>query len=293
MHKIIIDEEFRLLLPKLDKATYESLEMNIIAHGVRDPLVVWNDILIDGYNRYRICTKHNLPFTVVSMEFNSRDEVQNWIIENQISRRNLSPVELSHFRGLYFNAVKRMRGSSNQYINKSAFHQSDGKQNSLNTAREVGKRFSVSSATIERDAKVAEALTVIAEISPEAKEKILSGEVAVDRSKLQRLSKASKDEIIEVVNQINTGTYDRNDYRIKKTPENIEKQRYDLHVQAVQFESADNHNLNTIINEINNEINITINSLSPNSNITELKQALKTLIESLEKIFDNILLSWH
>ncbi|MCL2821170.1 MAG: hypothetical protein FWD38_10195 [Oscillospiraceae bacterium] len=292
MYKIIVDEEFRLLLPKLDKATYESLEKNIIAHGVRDPLVVWNDILIDGYNRYRICTEHNLPFAVVSMEFNSRDEVQNWIIENQISRRNLNPVELSHFRGLYFNAVKRMQGSRNQYIQKNEKPQSEVFQKGFNTAKVVGEKFNVSKATIERDSMVANSLTAIAEISPEAKEKILSGEVAVDRSKLQRLSKASKDEIKEVVNQINTGTYDRNDYRIKKTPENTGTQKNSSHIQAVQFKSTDN-NLNSIINEINNEINITINSLSPDSSLSELKQALKILIESLEKIFDNILLSWR
>jgi len=54
MQKIIIDEEFRMLLPKLDGLTFESLEKNILEHGVRDPLVVWNDILIDGYNRYTI-----------------------------------------------------------------------------------------------------------------------------------------------------------------------------------------------------------------------------------------------
>ena len=41
MKEIIIDEEFRLLLPKLDKDTFESLEKNIVAYGVRDPLVLW------------------------------------------------------------------------------------------------------------------------------------------------------------------------------------------------------------------------------------------------------------
>ena len=120
MQNIIIDEEFKQLLPTLDTIAFQGLEQTLLKHGVRDPLVLWQNILIDGYNRYKICTEHNLPFTTVSMEFDSRDEVLHWIIENQIARRNLTSVELSHFRGLYFNAAKRMRGSSNQYTRKSA-----------------------------------------------------------------------------------------------------------------------------------------------------------------------------
>ena len=289
MHKIIIDEEFKLLLPTLDKATYESLEANIQAYGVRDPLVVWNDILIDGYNRYSICTKHDLPFNVVSMEFSSRDEVLQWIVDNQISRRNLTSVELSHFRGLYYNAAKRIKGTYNQYMRKSVNHQSDGSQNSSLTAKDVGERFNVSSATIERDAKVAEALKAIAEISPEAKQKILSGEVPVDRNKLQRLSKAPREEIEDVVEQIIAGTYNRNDYRIRKTIENIKSQANNPNISNIQNDSNEQSHFNTHINQINNIINTTIRLLTPDSNLSELKIYLRVLIDSLEEMHENIL----
>ena len=288
MHKIIIDEEFRLLLPTLDKTTYESLEANILAHGVRDPLVVWNDILIDGYNRYKICTEHDLPFNVVSMEFNSRDEVQNWIIENQISRRNLTSMELSHFRGLYFNAEKRIRSLNNQYPGKFSHPQSEGVTSSSLTAKEVGKKFNVSKATIERDANIADALKSIEEISPEAKQKILSGEVPVYRIKLQRLSKAPKEEIEEIVEQINSGTYNRNDYRIKKTPEQIEPQQSSPDFTNVQYSLNEQSHLNTYINQINNIINTTIRLLPPESDISELKIYLRVLIDSLEEMHGNI-----
>ena len=82
MQNIIIDEEFRIYLPTLDKVTYEGLEKMLLEQGVRDPLVLWNEILIDGYNRFKICTEHNIPFTTVSMEFDSREDVLDWIVEN-------------------------------------------------------------------------------------------------------------------------------------------------------------------------------------------------------------------
>jgi len=36
MQKIIIDEEFKALLPALDKETYDMLEANLIQNGCRD-----------------------------------------------------------------------------------------------------------------------------------------------------------------------------------------------------------------------------------------------------------------
>jgi len=296
MENIIIDEEFRLLLPRLDEDTFKALEENILAYGVRDPLVVWNDVLIDGYNRYKICTTHDLPFVTVNMEFSSRDEVLQWIIDNQISRRNLTSVELSHFRGLYFNAAKRMRGSSNQYTRESAIPQSGGKQNSLYTAKEIGKRFNVSKNTIERDAKVADALKSIEEISPEAKQKILSGEVPVDRSKLQRLSKAPAEEIEEVVNQINNGTYNRNDYRKKKDsnpvhdsfPAVLDVPDISTIYPASPVSKEISVYIEAITNQVSTGLNAMIKSLSKESDVAELKTSLKTFINSLEDLHKSI-----
>jgi len=106
--EIIIDEEFRNLLPPLDNETLASLEESLLEYGCQFPLVLWEGILIDGYNRYSIAQKHGLPFSTISMEFESRDDVIIWIISNQVSRRNLSPLQLSFFRGLHYRADKRL-----------------------------------------------------------------------------------------------------------------------------------------------------------------------------------------
>jgi len=96
MQEIIIDAEFVGLLPALSKETYASLEENLLLNGCRDSLVLWNNTLIDGHNRYDICTKHDIPFTTISKDFSSREEVLIWIISNQVARRNLNPMQLSH-----------------------------------------------------------------------------------------------------------------------------------------------------------------------------------------------------
>ena len=84
MPNIIIDEEFKALLPALDKDTYAMLEENLLKNGCRDSIVLWGDILIDGHNRYEICNKHGIPFNTIGRDFKSREEALIWIISTQV-----------------------------------------------------------------------------------------------------------------------------------------------------------------------------------------------------------------
>ena len=90
---MIIDDEFSRLIPSLTEEEYAGLEASILKDGCRDALIVWGEVLIDGHNRYRICTEHKVPYETRQMEFKNRDEVLLWIMRNQLSRRNLSDFQ--------------------------------------------------------------------------------------------------------------------------------------------------------------------------------------------------------
>lgn len=95
-----IDKEFQSLIPPLTDEEYAGLEESILSEGCRDALVVWGDTLIDGHNRYEICTKHGIPFDTVEMDFPDRDAVMLWMMKNQLARRNLT-------EGQHINIVKQ------------------------------------------------------------------------------------------------------------------------------------------------------------------------------------------
>lgn len=92
MHNIIIDPEFKSLIPTLTKDERSGLEVSLQAEGCRDALVVWEDknILVDGHNRHELCTKHGIEYSVIYKAFESREDVVVWICDNQMSRRNIS-----------------------------------------------------------------------------------------------------------------------------------------------------------------------------------------------------------
>lgn len=88
-----IDAEFSTLIPPLNADEYSRLEQSIIDEGCRDAIILWNNIIIDGHNRYRICKKHNIPYKIITKDFSSRQDVIIWMFQNQLSRRNLTDFQ--------------------------------------------------------------------------------------------------------------------------------------------------------------------------------------------------------
>ena len=91
---IVVLEELKAYIDPLTADEYEALERSLLAEGCRDALVLWNDILVDGHNRYGICRKHGLPFnTVQNTRFQSMDDVHLWMIEQHLGRRSVSDYQ--------------------------------------------------------------------------------------------------------------------------------------------------------------------------------------------------------
>ena len=90
-----IDPEFEKLLRPLPKGVFEGLERDILAQGCHTPLKIWleENILIDGHNRYKICTKHQIQYDISTLSFKSREEVEDWIIDRQKHSRNLNKFQ--------------------------------------------------------------------------------------------------------------------------------------------------------------------------------------------------------
>ena len=87
--------EMEHLLPPLSGEQFSSLESDILEHGCYAPIIV-NEamIVIDGYNRFRICEKHGLPYKMLVFSFADLLEAKQWALDTQKGRRNLDKWEL-------------------------------------------------------------------------------------------------------------------------------------------------------------------------------------------------------
>lgn len=153
--KIVIDKEFRDLIPALSDEERQGLEESLLNEGCRDSLVLWGDILIDGHNRYEICNKYHIPYETVQREFASRNEVISWIILNQFGRRNLPAHERARL-ALRLKPVIAERAKENQAEYFGNQYESGLSQNSvevqkpIDTQKELAKIAGVSHDTIAK-----------------------------------------------------------------------------------------------------------------------------------------------
>ena len=77
MINLKIDPEFQSQIPPLTNDEFKQLEENILKEGkLISPLIVWNNTLVDGHNRYEIVQEHpEISFSTMPLPFESREEI--------------------------------------------------------------------------------------------------------------------------------------------------------------------------------------------------------------------------
>jgi 16S rRNA G966 N2-methylase RsmD len=202
---IQIDAEFAALIPPLSAEERQQLEDNIVDHGgARDPLVVWASkgtlTLLDGHNRYEICTRLELPFDIEEMRFDDRSHAEEWIIRNQFGRRNLSAYVRTQL-ALRLEETVAARAKANQ--RQSEGRGKKGTQKSadlIETRQEIAKVANVSHDTVAKVKKI-DAAEKAGKVDAETVAKLRTGEVSINRvvRDLKEQETAAKREAQKVV----------------------------------------------------------------------------------------------
>ena len=114
MINLKIDPEFQSQIPPLTDDEFKQLEENILKAGkLLSPLIVWNNTLVDGHNRYAILQKHpEIYFSTMPLRFANREEALAWICKNQLGRRNLTPEHKKFLIGKQYSVEHRKPGGN-------------------------------------------------------------------------------------------------------------------------------------------------------------------------------------
>lgn len=148
MKELKIDREFQALIPPLSDEEFRQLETNVLKDGCRDALVTWKGTLVDGHNRYEICSKHDIPFQTVERDFSDRQSAIEWIILNQFGRRNLTAFQRSEL-ALKLKPMIREKAKEKQIASGGAVCQKSEKP-VCHTDEELAKTAGVSRDTIRK-----------------------------------------------------------------------------------------------------------------------------------------------
>ena len=210
---LIIDPKFQDKIPPLTDDEFRQLEENIVEAGeIYEPIVVWNGVIIDGHNRYKIAQMHpEVKWTTRSVEFADEWDAYDWMYSNQLGRRNLTEAQREYMIGKKYEARKKGVGKhkGNQYTTKVESGQNDQipsfRETKDGTAGQIGKEVGMSEKNVRRAEKFAKGIDAIRNVSPEAADMILRGEAKVTKAAVATIAGADPELQQEAAQAIEKG----------------------------------------------------------------------------------------
>jgi len=217
VHVLKIDEEFRRLIVPPSSDELLQLEENIIRDGCREPLSVWYTTILDGHNRYEICTRLQIPFLIHRIYLKDREEAIAWVCSNQLGRRNITDEAKKYLIGKRYEMEKIIGAHNlsgiNQHTKKEVRCQIDSEPrfvDSANRTREkLSEEYRISDTTIYRYSKYAHAIDSLSQISPELVPRILSGDVKIPHEDIIEFSQLPCKTVVQLSHLL---TRDKTDF---------------------------------------------------------------------------------
>ena len=151
------------IFPPMEEAALAELTGDIRDHGQREPIVVFNGKVLDGWHRYQVCGK--LGIEPKTREFKGEEsDALSFILSANLTRRHLTNAQ----RAMIADKISTMRqGARTDIANFSPF--GERAQADAATLLNVSKR------SVERAAKVRKD-------APELVDKVKSGELSLSKA---------------------------------------------------------------------------------------------------------------
>ena len=204
---LTIDSEFASKIPPLREEELKQLEENILADGVViNPLIVWDGVIVDGHNRYRILQKHpEIQFTTYEKQFSDRYAAIAWICKNQLGRRNLTPQQFKYLIGLQYEAEKcssNYNGNRFTSLDKSRCVQNEHTYKPERTAERIARENNLSGSYVRRAEHFAKGVDAAEKVAPGIKQEILTGNIKPTEKAVAAIAKAPPEERPALVQQL-------------------------------------------------------------------------------------------
>lgn len=150
--QIIINKEYEDLVPPLSKEEYDQLKESIRVNGQYLPVILnQNNVLLDGYHRFKICKELGLEVKHKVKHFENKTDEIIFVGECNLQRRQLEPLQ----------RVILVSKLETYYRERAEERQKSGKKSDLRTTLsqgrirdELGAKANVSGVQYEKGKKI-------------------------------------------------------------------------------------------------------------------------------------------
>ena len=299
IYNLQIDKNFKQLIPPLAQNEYEQLEENIVRDGCREPLCVWGNTIIDGHNRYEICSRLKIPFSLQEVEFNSEEDALAWICANQLGRRNISEETRRYLIGKRYEMEKKigatnLSGKNQHYIKEVGAqieHQPQMQESKEKTAERIGKEYNLTQATVRRYGRYAKSIDILAKKEPKFISEVLAGKIKISKDNVSKLAKQSAEVINNVTTQLSSNNSDFVNYYKAREIIPAKKEKITVKNMPVYDPDAEISSLTLTIPSWISSIDRTLAIADFNKTSYKAMKKLKNGLKELSYTLDTMLLA--
>lgn len=144
-------------------------------------------MLVDGHNRYNACLKLGIEPVAIEQEFESREVVINWMVENQLSRRNIDPNTRAYLIGKKYNLEKKPLGGAG--CNSC----------NLKTNEKIAAEFNTSPRTVSNCSKYYEAVEKVCADGEISRHELISKTTMKNVTELAKMDDVERKDAIEKI----------------------------------------------------------------------------------------------
>jgi len=160
------------IFPLIEGQAYQDLMADVLKHGVREPIWLYEGMILDGRNRYRAASAMNVPYEAKDYE---GDNAASFVISLNLHRRHLNEAQ----RAMVAAKLANLSKGTNQHTQICGPSQSDAAEmlnvstRSVTSAKKIIEDAPIEVAkAVERGAMSVNLATQVASLPDEAKSEI-------------------------------------------------------------------------------------------------------------------------
>ena len=198
--RLEIDDEFIYLKQPISDEAYSALERSILNDGCMESILVWHGHVVDGFKRYKICSKYNIRFSIKHSSFKSRADVINYICKEQLLRDDLVNEMNKYLIGRLYQAELDVKAQAYTHVgsrrNESSRPYIPGKvYKKREIAQDIADTLHISRGTVLKYEIFTKCIDSIRDKEPAIAQKILSGKLRISHENIIELERLPTKEL--------------------------------------------------------------------------------------------------
>ena len=192
----VTDRVFLSLSVPFEPEREMEFEKSLLRDGCREPIIVWEGVIIEGYKRYRICAAEAIDFPVKEMDFPSEEEAISWVCRQRIPDYPKHSIPYRYLVGRYYNAQKRIYREVRKQPENMRTIQLNPEWDRVSYY--IAEEFNLNHATIENHGTYATWLEQIADKAWPLFNAILSGTIGATRKEIRSYAEMDVNQLTDL-----------------------------------------------------------------------------------------------